>query len=108
MPSRPIASATAALLPLILVGSAFEVSAYVHQPQRFATRAVSAASFRPPVPRGNIRYVPHSDYSRRHGQKALMSSAASDAVAFPTPSGEGVISSSAALWRNNTLLRGIA
>ena len=98
MPSRPIAIATAALLPLILVGSTLEVSAYVHQPfqqqqqqQRFATRAVSAASaasFRPPVPRGNIRYVPHSDYSRRHGQKALMSSAASDAVTFPSPSGE--------------------
>ena len=95
MPSRPIASAVAALLPLILVGSALEVSAYVHQPfqqqqqqQRFATRAVSAASFRPPVPRGNSRHVPQTDNSRRHGQKPLMSSAAPDAVAFPTPSGE--------------------
>ena len=94
MPSRPTASAAASLLLLILVGSAFhvEVSAYVYQPfqqqQRFATRAVSAASFRPPVPRGN-RYVPQRDYNRQHGQKPLMSSAASDAVAFPTPSGEG-------------------
>ena len=104
MPSRPIASATAAsLLPLILVGSALvvEVSAYVQQQpfqqqqqqqQLFATRAVSATSFRSPVPRGNNRYVPHNDYSRRHGQKPLMSSAASDAVAIPTSSGERSIS----------------
>ena len=111
MPSRPIASATAAsLLPLILVGSALvvEVSAYVQQQpfqqqqqqqQLFATRAVSAASLRSPVQKGSNRYVPHNDYSRRHGKKPLMSSAASDAVAIPTSSGERSISGNSSVGK---------
>ena len=74
------------------MGSAIEALAYqIPVQQRFATRAVC----RPPVPpRGNSFYVHQSDYNRRHGQKSLLSSAASDAVAFPTPSGEGVSSTS--------------
>ena len=83
MPSFSIAIAPISLLLLLLqLLVVVEVSAYqpVRQSPHF-TASAAAAPFRPRVPRGNI-------YVQQSNRRPLRSSATSDAVALPTPSGK--------------------